>query len=118
MDFVQAASYIDKGIISTVSGSTATVVPSFSDAPVSVDLVIPFFLVRCLEVGMEVVYVQWPDNTGLVLARMDGDWNHDLDDDLRVRGVTTIEDAKTDAIASVNVHVHKTKDGYTSPPVG
>lgn len=113
-----AASYIDKGVISTVSGTTATVIPSFSDAPVSVDLVIPFFLVRCLEVGMEVVYVQWPDNTGIVLARMDGDWNHDLDDDLRVRGVTTIEDAKTDSIASVNAHTHTCPDGTTSAPNG
>lgn len=118
MDNPQSASYIDKGVISTVKGSTATVIPSFSESPVSVELVVPFFLVRCLEVGMEVVYVQWPDNTGLVLARMDGDWNHDLDDDLRVRGVTTIVDARTDSIASVNAHTHTCPDGVTSAPNG
>lgn len=118
MDTAQAETYIDKGIISTVNGNKATVIPSFSASPVSPELVIPFFLIRCLQVGMEVVYVQWPDNTGLVLARMDGDWNHDLDDDLRVRGVTTIVDAKTDAIASVNAHTHTCPDGVTSAPNG
>ena len=118
MDYAQAASYIDKGVISTVSGAKATVIPSFSDSPVSVELVVPFFLVRCLQVGMEVVYVQWPDNTGLLLARMDGEWNHDLDDDLRVRGVTTVVDATTSSIASVNAHTHTCPDGTTSAPNG
>lgn len=70
---------IEKGTISTVSGKKATVIPSFSNAPVSVELVVPFFLVGSLTVGMPVVYAQFEDNTGVILARMDGEWNHDLD---------------------------------------
>lgn len=108
---------IEKGKISTVSGNIATVVPSFSDSPVSTNLVIPFFLVRCLTPGMEVVYAQFEDNTGVVLARMDGDWNHDLDDDLRVRGVTTVENAVTESRISLNSHTHTCPDGQTSGPM-
>lgn len=104
--------YVEKGTISALKGeTTATVVPSFSDAPVSTDLVIPFFLVRCLEVGMDVVYAQFPDNTGVILARMDGEWNHDLDKDVRIRG-----DVQTSAVASVNAHTHEVTGSTTTGP--
>ena len=79
-------------------------------------LVIPFFLKRCLETDMEVVYAQFPDNSGVILARLDGEWNHDLDDDLRVRGVTTVEDVKTGAVTSYNAHTHTCPDGTTFGP--
>ena len=109
--------YVNKGKISAIEDEThATVVPSFSDSPVTAKLVIPFFLVRCLKPEMEVVYAQFPDNTGVILARMDGDWNHDLDDDLKVRGITTVEDVKTGAVASYNAHTHTCPDGTTSAP--
>ena len=65
--------YVGKGKISAVSGETrATIVPLFSAAPVSAQLTVPFFLAGSLAVGMEVVYAQFPDNTGVILARMDG----------------------------------------------
>lgn len=66
--------YLNKGKISTiVSQSQATVVPAFSPAPVTPPLVIPYFLRGGLSVGTDVVYVQFPDNTGLILGRMDGE---------------------------------------------
>lgn len=112
-----AVSYVNKGKISTIEDEHhATVIPSFSDSPVTAKLVIPFFLIRCLKVDMEVVYSMFPDNTGVILARMDGEWNHDLDDDLRVRGVTTVEDVKTDPVPSYNAHKHTCPDGTTSGP--
>lgn len=102
---------IEKGTISSVNGSKAAVVPSFSDTPVTSELTVPFYLVRCLEVGMEVVYAMFEDNTGLILGRLDGDWNHDLDDDVRIRG-----DIQTATIASVNTHTHPAPGGQTGIP--
>lgn len=111
--------FVNKGKISTIEDEThATVIPSFSDTPVTAKLVIPFFLIRCLKVDMEVVYAQFPDNTGVILARLDGEWNHDLDDDLRVRGITTVEDVKTGSVSSYNAHTHNCPDGQTSGPQG
>lgn len=65
---------IGKGKISTIEngGATVTVVPSFSDALVTPRLTVPSALIGHLSVGLEVVYVQFPDNTGVVLCRMDG----------------------------------------------
>lgn len=100
---------IEKGTISSVNGSKAAVVPSFSDAPVTAELTVPFYLVRCLEVGMEVVYAMFEDNTGLILGRLDGEWNHDLDDNVRIRG-----DIQTAGIASVNGHTHGCPQGGTT----
>ena len=111
--------FVNKGKIWPIEDEEhATVIPSFSDTPVTIKLIIPFFLKRCLETDMEVVYAQFPDNTGVILARLDGEWNHDLDDDLRVRGVTTVEDVKTDSVSSYNVHTHSCPDGETSGPHG
>lgn len=118
---------VDKGTISTVSGKTATVIPAFSDAPVSIELVVPFYLVACLEVGMPVVYAQFQDNTGVILARMDGEWNHDLEGDVNIQGNHTVEGSQTvdgnvtaaDLItetAKFNTHTHTCPDGGTSGP--
>lgn len=106
---------IEKGTISTVSGKKATVIPSFSDSPVSIDLVVPFYLVSCLEVGMPVVYAQFEDNTGVILARMDGEWNHDLEGDVNIQGNVTTTDMIT-GTARFNTHTHTCPDGGTSGP--
>ena len=108
---------IEKGVISTVSGDgkTATAVPSFSDSPVSATLTVPFFLAGSLTVGMPVVYAQFPDNTGVILARMDGEWSHILAGDVTIGGTVTAEDFATDA-ASFNGHTHTAPMGETSGP--
>lgn len=109
---------IEKGVISTVSGDgkTVTAVPSFSDAPVSPTLTVPFFLAGSLTVGMPVVYAQFEDNTGVVLARMDGDWNHALAGDVEIKGNITAQDMITGAVSSYNGHTHTGPDGETSGP--
>ena len=62
-----------KGRISTVAtdGRTATVVPAFGEV-VSHPLVVPLSLRGQLTPGVEVVYCSFPDTTGIILCRMDG----------------------------------------------
>lgn len=102
----QNVAEIEKGEISSLSETTATVIPSFSADPVSAKLVIPFYLLRCLEVGMQVCYAMFEDNSGIILGRMDGEWNHDLDGDIRIRG-----DIQTAAVPSINGHTHTCPQG-------
>ena len=70
---------VKKGKISTLSadGRTATVTP-YSGGIVSSPLVVPFFLIGALPIGTPVIYSVFEDNTGIILARADGDWNHKL----------------------------------------
>ena len=108
---------IEKGVISTVGagGKTATAVPSFSDTPVSATLTVPFYLIGCLEPGMPIVYTQFQDNTGVVLARMDGEWNHDLEGDVNIQGNITAADLVTGS-ATFNGHKHSNSAGETGGP--
>ncbi len=109
---------IEKGVISTVSGDgkTATAIPSFSDAPVSAPLTIPFFLAGSLTPGMPVVYVQFEDNTGVVLVRMDGEWSHALAGNVEIKGSIIAGDMVTGSVPSYNGHTHTCPDGETSGP--
>lgn len=125
--------YITKGKISAVMSKTlATAVPMFSDNPVSIELVIPWYLWECLEVDMEVVYSQFPDNTGIILARMDGEWNHKIwknpEGSWAVQAMTgdveivvgnehiSAGDMITSVVPSYNGHTHTCPDGTTSGP--
>lgn len=99
---------IDKGLISTLSedGKTATVVPAFAGSSVTFPLVVPFFLAGSLAVKMPVVYATFPDNTGVILARMDGEWSRTLSGDLTISGTVTVGDIKTGSVPSYNTHTH------------
>ena len=118
--------YLNKGKISVVIDKThATVVPAFSDTPVTTELIIPWSLWECLEVGMDVVYAQFPDNTGVILGRMDGEWSHKLWQDPNssnaVEAVTgdvkiTAGDMITSVVPSYNGHIHTCPEGETSGP--
>ena len=70
---------ISKGIVSAIvdDGNKVAVKPYIGEI-VTFDLVVPFFLVGCLKVGTPVVYTTFDDNTGIVISRMDGDWNGTL----------------------------------------
>lgn len=70
---------VNKGTISTIGEAQKTVsVKPYAGDVVTAPLVVPFFLMGSLEVGMPVAYVTFEDNTGIVLARMDGGWNESL----------------------------------------
>ena len=111
---------VSKGTVSALfdDGHTAAVKP-YTGEVVTVRLVVPFFLFGCLTVGMPVAYCTFPDNTGLVLARMDGEWNHTLYDGVEIAtGNLRVSegDVSTSRVASLNSHTHTCPDGSTSGP--
>lgn len=68
-----------KGKISDVlNGGTAVTVTPYGGGVVTLPLAVPFFLVGALDVNIPVAYAVFEDNTGIILARMDGEWNHRL----------------------------------------
>ena len=70
---------IQKGKVSTIldGGKTITATP-YAGGTVTAPLTVPFFLIGALPIGTPVVYVVFEDNTGIVLSRMDGDWNGNI----------------------------------------
>lgn len=111
---------IGKGTISSLydNGRVATIKPYLGEV-VTPKLVVHYSLLECLSVGMPVVYAVFADGTGIVLARMDGEWNHKMWDGLKVvTGDVEIEDGDiiTDSVQSYNEHVHNSTDGTTSEP--
>lgn len=88
---------INKGFISNIveSGKKAMVIPQEASNTTTFPLVIPYFLLECLEVNMPVVYATFPDDTGIILARLDGEWNHKIYEELTVEGTTHMTDKLT-----------------------
>ena len=70
---------VQKGKISTVlnGGKSVTVTP-YAGGTVTAPITVPYFLRGVLPVGTAVAYVIFEDNTGVVLSRMDGEWNEKL----------------------------------------
>lgn len=101
---------ISKGTVSALyeGGKKAAIKPYLGEV-VTPELVVPFFLFDCLEVGMPVVYVAFEDGSGIVLARMDGEWNHKLKDSVEITTgdvVISAGDLRTASVASFNNHKH------------
>lgn len=68
-----------KGKVSTVlDGGKAVTVTPYDGSTVTAPIIVPFFLVGVLPIGTPVAYVVFEDNTGIVLSRMDGQWNEQL----------------------------------------
>lgn len=68
---------VQKGKITAVlDGGKAVTVTPYGGSTVTTSITVPFFLVGALPVGTPVAYVVFDDNTGIVLARMDGEWNN------------------------------------------
>lgn len=91
---MSAVSTINKGRISSVNEGkkTAVVIPQEATANVTHELVVPFFLWECLKVNMEVVYVTFSDTTGIIIARLDGEWNHKIWQTVDVFGTAHVTD--------------------------
>lgn len=68
---------VKKGKVSTIQddGKFITATP-YAGGTVTAPLTVPFFLIGALSVGTPIAYVVFEDNTGIVLSRMDGEWNH------------------------------------------
>jgi hypothetical protein len=70
---------VQKGKVSTVldGGKFVTVTP-YAGGTVTAPITVPVFLIGVLPIGTPVAYVVFDDNTGIVLARMDGAWNEKI----------------------------------------
>lgn len=67
---------VQKGKITAVlDGGKAVTVTPYTGSTVTTPIAVPFFLEGVLPIGTPVVYVVFEDNTGIVLSRMDGEWN-------------------------------------------
>jgi hypothetical protein len=79
---------IDKGYVSTIleEGKKVTVIPATSGDVVTQPLIVPFFLLGTMKPRKEIVFCSFPDGTGVVLAALDGSWNHNLAGSVTISG--------------------------------
>ena len=120
---------IQKGKISTVEGAadrngdktTARVLPCTADGMVTRPLTIPWWLrgkMGNLKPGDEVVYAMFEDGTGIILSRMDGEWDGTVPGSVKVeKGDVTVPDGDVTASGiSLKTHTHAGVHGETSGP--
>lgn len=120
---------IQKGKISTVEGAadrngdkiTARVLPCTADGMVTRPLTIPWWLrgkMGNLKPGDEVAYAMFEDGTGIILSRMDGEWDGTVPGSVKVeKGDVTVPDGDVTASGiSLKTHTHAGVHGKTSGP--
>lgn len=120
---------IQKGKISTVEGAadrngdktTARVLPCTADGMVTRSLTIPWWLrgkMGNLKPGDEVAYAMFEDGTGIILSRMDGEWDGTVPGSVKVeKGSMTVPDGDVTATdISLKTHTHTGVHGETSGP--
>lgn len=120
---------IQKGKISTVEGAadrngdktTARVLPCTADGMVTRPLTIPWWLrgkMGNLKPGDEVAYAMFEDGTGIILSRMDGEWDGTVPGSVKVeKGDVTVPDGDVAASGiSLKTHTHTGVHGETSGP--
>ena len=117
------------GKISTVEGAadrngdktTARVLPCTADGMVTRPLTIPWWLrgkMGNLKPGDEVAYAMFEDGTGIILSRMDGEWDGTVPGSVKVeKGDVTVPDGDVTASGiSLKTHTHAGVHGETSGP--
>lgn len=120
---------IQKGKISTVEGAAdrngdktmARVLPCTADGMVTRPLTIPWWLrgkMGNLKPGDEVAYAMFEDGTGIILSRMDGEWDGTVPGSVKVeKGDVTVPDGDVTASGiSLKTHTHTGVHGETSGP--
>lgn len=120
---------IQKGKISTVEGAadrngdktTARVLPCTAGGMVTRPLTIPWWLrgkMGNLKPGDEVAYAMFEDGTGIILSRMDGEWDGTVPGSVKVeKGDVTVPDGEVTASGiSLKTHTHAGVHGETSGP--
>lgn len=133
------AGNIDKGTISRIlpekdwngHARKATINPCTNAGAVTPALTIPWHLrgqIGALKVGDTVAYALFDDGTGIILERLDGEWQGVIDYPTRTTGdvvneksvttvgKTTTADLSTGSVGSYNSHTHTGVHGETSPP--
>lgn len=95
-------SVVQKGIILTLEGETdkngnptrARVQSASAEGTSTLPIVIPWYLrgkMGNLEKGTEIAFVVFDDCTGIIVSRMDGNWDGTIDADIAARGNLTVE---------------------------
>lgn len=120
---------IQKGTISSVEGradrngdkTTARVLPCTADGAVTRPLTIPWWLrgkMGNLKPGDEVAYAKFEDGTGIILSRMDGEWDGTIPGDVTVdKGDINVPNGDVTASGiSQTSHTHAGVHGETSGP--
>ena len=120
---------IQKGTISSVEGradrngdkTTARVLPCTADGAVTRPLTIPWWLrgnMGNLKPGDEVAYAKFEDGTGIILSRMDGEWDGTIPGDVTIdKGDIIVPDGDVTASGiSQTSHTHAGVHGETSGP--
>lgn len=95
-------SVVQKGIILTLEGEfdkngnpkKARVQSASAEGTSTLPITIPWYLrgeMGRLEKGTEIVFVIFEDSTGIIVSRMDGDWDGVIEDDITTKGNLTVE---------------------------
>ncbi|MEZ3446118.1 MAG: pre-mRNA-splicing factor [Lachnospiraceae bacterium] len=95
-------SVVQKGIILTLEGepdkngnpTKARVQPTSAEGTSTLPITIPWHLrgkMGGLEKGTEIAFVVFDDSTGIIVSRMDGNWDGTIEDDVIARGNLTVE---------------------------
>ena len=95
-------SVVQKGIVLTLEGDrdkngnpTKAKVQSISaEGTSTLPITIPWYLrgdMGKLEKGTEIAFVVFEDSTGIIVSRMDGNWDGVIEDDIEARGTLDVE---------------------------
>lgn len=95
-------SVLQKGVILTLEGGTdrngnltkAKVQSASAEGTSTLPITIPWHLrgeMGMLEKGTEIAFVVFDDATGIIVSRMDGNWNGIIEDDITIKGNLIIE---------------------------
>lgn len=94
-------SVVQKGIILTLEGpadkngnpTRARVQSASAEGTSTLPITIPWYLrgkMGNLEKGTEIAFAIFDDYTGIIISRMDGNWDGTIEDDVAVRGNLTV----------------------------
>lgn len=94
-------SVVQKGIILTLEGpadkndnqTRARVQSASAEGTSTLPITIPWYLrgkMGNLEKGTEIAFVVFDDYTGIIISRMDGNWDGTIEDDITARGNLTV----------------------------
>ena len=127
---------IQKGIISTIEGQSdrngdftkARVLPVLNPNMPTLPLTIPWYLrgkMGNLKIGDLVIFSLFDDFSGIIFARMDGEWSGIIPGNLQILGSGNVEktfsakDITTEQVASLNSHEHPNGNNgnSTGPPI-
>lgn len=112
---------VQKGTISSMNGSTATVVPSDHPDIQTQPLVVPFYWRKTMgniQTGEQVYFFEDGEHGGYIIGRTDGDWDNTIRGTLMVTAdVIGLSDIKAGSVSLQNhIHTSAAPGTQTTPP--